>query len=106
MNKLLEPLQIQVEDSKHVPFMFTQLELPSDYYKELLYNIHENKKLKKMGKISTTNEACDDSKEQIIKIKEELTFIKSKLKFYDKVFNVICLLVVFIGIVVALNVKF
>ncbi|GKD98166.1 hypothetical protein Tco_1382063 [Tanacetum coccineum] len=52
------------KDQKCGFYGFTELELPSDYYKQLLYNIHEeNKKLKKMGKISTTTEAGDDSKE-------------------------------------------
>ncbi|GKB96058.1 hypothetical protein Tco_0982195 [Tanacetum coccineum] len=95
------------KDKKFGFYGFTELELPSDYYKDLLYNLHEeNKKLKKMRNISTSKEAGDDSKEQIIKIREEMTFIKSKLKFYDKDFNVICLFVVFIGIVVAMGVKF
>ncbi|GJW84162.1 hypothetical protein Tco_0157307, partial [Tanacetum coccineum] len=51
---------------KNTRYLFSvDLELPSDYYKDLLCNIHEeNKKLKKMGKISTTTEAGDDSKEQ------------------------------------------
>ncbi|GKF03679.1 hypothetical protein Tco_0030602 [Tanacetum coccineum] len=59
-----------------------------------------------MRKISSSKEASDDSKEQIIKMMEELTFIKSKVKFDDKVFFVICFFVVFIAFVVALGVKY
>nr|GEV71424.1 hypothetical protein [Tanacetum cinerariifolium] len=80
---------IDDKKKKYGFYGFTDLELPSDYYKDLLYNTHEeNNKLKNMGKSSSSNEANDVSKVQIIKIMEEMTFIKSKVKFYDNVFFV------------------
>ncbi|GKB61359.1 hypothetical protein Tco_0917545 [Tanacetum coccineum] len=57
-----------------------------------------------MGKISTSKEAGDDSKEHIIEIREEINFIKSKLKFYDKVFNLsLALVLQLMALVLKLN---
>ncbi|GJT58818.1 hypothetical protein Tco_1002351 [Tanacetum coccineum] len=58
---------------------FTDLELPSYYYKDLLYNTHEeNKNIKNMGKSSSSNEVVDVSKDQMKKMMEEMTFIKTR----------------------------
>ncbi|GJS11843.1 hypothetical protein Tco_0368639 [Tanacetum coccineum] len=71
---------------------FLDLELPFDYYKRLLYDLHEeNKSLKRMNKMSSGVEdsrkkMSNNSNNQMVKdLKANLTFVKSKLKVYDRI---------------------
>lgn len=87
-------------------FGFLDDELPSLYFKQLLYNLHhENKALKK-------NKMCDvmeDSSngyskysinDQMVKdLKADLTFVKSKVKVYDRLLLVVCVCVLFLTLV-------
>ncbi|GJR39306.1 cysteine protease XCP1-like protein [Tanacetum coccineum] len=80
------------------------VELPSEYYKDLLYKMHvENKKLKDTFKSSDSIEVNEISQFQMQQMKEELTFIKSKVSVYDKFFMFLSLVVVMIGIVIAIS---
>ncbi|GJU45629.1 hypothetical protein Tco_1202895 [Tanacetum coccineum] len=86
-------------------FGFLDVELPSEYYKDLLYKMHvENKKLKDTFKSSDSIEVNEISQFQMQQMKEELTFIKSKVSVYDKNFMFLSLVVVMIGIVIAISV--
>ncbi|GJW41069.1 hypothetical protein Tco_0066914 [Tanacetum coccineum] len=72
---------------KNVTFMiFFDDELPSDYYKKLFFNLHEeNKMLKKnLGKNMYKNKKKSNSSDEgcileMGELKEDLTLIKSKL---------------------------
>nr|GEX96684.1 hypothetical protein [Tanacetum cinerariifolium] len=84
---------IRDKDKKYRVHSFLNLELPSHYYKHLLHDLHEeNKALKRMNKMSGVME--DSSKRmpnnlnnQMVKdLKADLTFVKSKLKVYDRLF--------------------
>nr|GEW81384.1 hypothetical protein [Tanacetum cinerariifolium]GEW83268.1 hypothetical protein [Tanacetum cinerariifolium] len=82
---------IRDKDKKCGVYGFLDLELPSDCYKHLLYDLHEeNKALKRMNKISRVMEdsskrMSNNSKNQMVKdLKAYLTFVKSKLKVYDR----------------------
>ncbi|GJX34321.1 hypothetical protein Tco_0245878 [Tanacetum coccineum] len=70
---------------------FLDLELPGEYYKQLVYNLHEENKALKKNKMCGVME--DSSKgysnysinQQMVKdLKADLTFVKSKLKVYDR----------------------
>ncbi|GKA43684.1 hypothetical protein Tco_0736408 [Tanacetum coccineum] len=81
---------------KYGMYGFLDLELPSDYYKRLLYDLHEeNKTLKRMNKVSGVMEDSSKrlpnySNNQMVKdLKDDLTFVKSKLKVYDRLFFVL-----------------
>ncbi|GJX55567.1 hypothetical protein Tco_0285464 [Tanacetum coccineum] len=81
------------EDAKCHFYGFLDAELPSEYYKELFFKIHEeNKMLKNMAK-----NMCKHMTKNMIKsnsdgggilemgeLKEEFTLIKSKLQMYDE----------------------
>ncbi|GJZ28519.1 hypothetical protein Tco_0573166 [Tanacetum coccineum] len=88
-------------------YMFLDLELPSDYYKRLVYDLHEeNKALKRMNKLSGVMEDSSKrlpnySNNQMVKdLKDDLTFVKSKLKVYDRLFSVVFVCVVFLNLIV------
>ncbi|GKA32386.1 hypothetical protein Tco_0718753, partial [Tanacetum coccineum] len=74
---------IRDKDKKYGVCGFHNLELPSGYYKQLLYDLHkENKGLKRMNKMSgvmvdSSKRIANNSKNQIVKdLKDDLTFIK------------------------------
>ncbi|GJZ00672.1 hypothetical protein Tco_0518101 [Tanacetum coccineum] len=88
-------------------YMFLDLELPSDYYKRLVYDLHEeNKALKRMNKLSGVMEDSSKrlpnySNNQMVKdLKDDLTFVKSKLKVYDRLFSVVFVCVVFLNLII------
>ncbi|GKD24988.1 hypothetical protein Tco_1231202 [Tanacetum coccineum] len=73
---------------------FLDLELLGEYYKQLVYNLHEENKALKKNKMCGVME--DSSKgysnysinQQMVKdLKADLTFVKSKLKVYDRLFS-------------------
>ncbi|GJQ88947.1 hypothetical protein Tco_0000086 [Tanacetum coccineum] len=69
------------------------LELPSDYYKSLVYNLHEeNKALKKMNKVpgvvmEDSSKGFSNKSNNENDLKADLSFVKSKLKVYDRLLN-------------------
>ncbi|GKC49703.1 hypothetical protein Tco_1072448 [Tanacetum coccineum] len=71
---------------------FLDLELPSDYYKGLVYSLHEeNKALKRMnrmpvGVMDGTSGVVSNNSFGEKHLKSEFTFIKSKFKIYDRIF--------------------
>ncbi|GJV57555.1 hypothetical protein Tco_1458560 [Tanacetum coccineum] len=72
-------------------YIFLDLELPSQYYKYLLFHMH-------VGNVELRNLCMIDdmvlTNNNVSKMKEKLTLLKSKLKFYEKVkFWVIVVLV-------------
>ncbi|GKB09936.1 hypothetical protein Tco_0843859 [Tanacetum coccineum] len=84
---------------------FLDLELPSDYYKHLLNDLHEeNKALNRMNKISgvmedSSKRMSNNSNNQMVKdLKADLTFVKSELKMYDRLLLVVVLCVVFLSL--------
>ncbi|GJR91508.1 hypothetical protein Tco_0215519 [Tanacetum coccineum] len=87
------------EDAKCNFYGFFDDELPSDYHKQLFFQLHEeNKMLKKnMGKnkkkFNSSHEGCIL---EMGELKEDLTLIKSKLHMYDKVVVVLVILVAFV----------
>ncbi|GKC31600.1 hypothetical protein Tco_1038894, partial [Tanacetum coccineum] len=72
---------------------FLDLELPSDYYKSLVYNLHEeNKALKKMNKVpgvvmEDSSNGFSNKSNNENDLKADLSFVKSKLKVYDRLLN-------------------
>ncbi|GJX23470.1 hypothetical protein Tco_0227915 [Tanacetum coccineum] len=70
---------------------FLDLELPSDYYKGLVYSLHEeNKALKRMnmmpvGVMDGTSGVVSNNSFGEKHLKSEFTFIKSKFKIYDRI---------------------
>ncbi|GKD37361.1 hypothetical protein Tco_1257568 [Tanacetum coccineum] len=68
------------------------LKLPSDYYKGLVYSLHEeNKALKRMnmmpvGVMDGTSGVVSNNSFGEKHLKSEFTFIKSKFKIYDRIF--------------------
>lgn len=81
-------------------FKFIDEELPNQYYKELISNLHSDA-MKVNSQFASGNEdenenEEDDTKIQLIQAMEELRLTKSKLKLFDQVF------VVLIGVVVLL----
>ncbi|GJX02249.1 hypothetical protein Tco_0186162 [Tanacetum coccineum] len=72
---------------------FLDLELPSDYYKGLVYSLHEeNKALKRMnrmpvGVMDGTSGVVSNNSFGGKHLKSEFTFIKSKFKIYDRIFG-------------------
>ena len=58
-------------------------------------------KYKNMGKRSNSNEVVV-SQADMMKMMEDLTFIKSKMQVHDKVFLVLSFIVVFIAFVLAI----
>ncbi|GJT74423.1 hypothetical protein Tco_1041148 [Tanacetum coccineum] len=98
---------IRDKDKKCGVYGFLDLELPSDYYKRLFYDLHEeNKALKRMNKMSAVME--DSSKrltnysnnQMVQDLKDDLTFVKSKLKVYDRLILVVFGCVVFLSVIV------
>nr|GEW94701.1 hypothetical protein [Tanacetum cinerariifolium] len=82
---------IRDKDKTYRVHGFFDLELPSDYYKRLVYDLHEkNKALKMINKMSCVMEDSSKrlpnySNNQIVNdLKDDLTFVKSKLKLYDR----------------------
>ncbi|GJX45127.1 reverse transcriptase domain-containing protein [Tanacetum coccineum] len=73
---------------------FLDQELPSDYYKSLVYNLHEeNKALKKMNKVpgvvmEDSSKGFSNKSNNENDLKADLSFVKSKLKVYDRLFAV------------------
>ncbi|GKE30799.1 hypothetical protein Tco_1446183 [Tanacetum coccineum] len=69
---------------------FLDLELPGDYYKWLVYNLHEeNKALKKMNKMpgvvmEDSSKGFSNKSNNENDLKADLSFVKSKLKVYDR----------------------
>ncbi|GJY46670.1 hypothetical protein Tco_0435733 [Tanacetum coccineum] len=95
------------KDKKCGVYGFLDLELPSDYYKRLLYDLHEeNKALKRMNKMSgvmkdSSNRLPNYSNNQMVNdLKDDLTFVKSKLKVYDRLILVVFEYVVFLNLIV------
>ncbi|GJW73824.1 hypothetical protein Tco_0133194, partial [Tanacetum coccineum] len=89
---------------------FLDLELPGEYYKQLVYNLHEENKALKKNKMCGVME--DSSKgysnysinQQMVKdLKADLTFVKSKLKVYDRLILVVFVCVVFLSLVTILD---
>ncbi|GJS70517.1 amidoxime reducing component [Tanacetum coccineum] len=102
------PLQTPEEDSRDDEdenchfFGFFDDELPSDYYKKLFFNLHEENKMLKnnMGKNMYKNKKKsnngDEGCMEMGEMKDDLTLIKSKLQMYDKVVVVLVILVAFV----------
>ncbi|GJW02307.1 mitochondrial import inner membrane translocase subunit TIM13 [Tanacetum coccineum] len=91
------------EDEKCHFYGFFDDELPSDYYKKLFFNLHEeNKMLKKnLGKNMYKNKKKPNNSDEgcileMGELKDDLTLIKSKLQMYDKVVVVLVILVAFV----------
>ncbi|GKA53862.1 hypothetical protein Tco_0747177 [Tanacetum coccineum] len=85
---------IRDKDTKCRVYGFLDLELPSDYYKQLLYDLHEeNKALKRMKKMSGVMEdsskrmSINSNNQNVKDLKDDLIFVKSKLKVYDRLFT-------------------
>ncbi|GJS54021.1 hypothetical protein Tco_0627383 [Tanacetum coccineum] len=91
-----------IYDEKCHFYGFFDDELPSDYYKKLFFNLHEeNKMLKKnLGKNMYKNKKksnnSDEGCMEMGELKDDLTLIKSKLQMYDKVVVVLVILVAFV----------
>lgn len=66
--------------------------------------MHVKNKKFKMFRSSYSNESECSIKFPDEKTKEELTFIKSKVKVYDNVFILFSLVIVFIGIVIEISI--
>ncbi|GJY86213.1 hypothetical protein Tco_0500239 [Tanacetum coccineum] len=91
------------EDEKCHFYGFFDDELPSDYYKKLFFNLHEENKIlkKNLGKNMYKNKKKSNSSDEgcileMGELKEDLTLIKSKLQMYDKVVVVLVILVAFV----------
>ena len=74
-------------------YVFTDVELPNEFYKDLFFKLkEENKRLKKMEKSAISTEVVDGSikvvalSNQLKTMKEDISFIKAKVQFYDKFF--------------------
>ena len=79
---------------------FLGLELPSQCHKDLNFNLHEeNKHLKRINKILGEKKV---SNKLMGKMNKDSTFIKSKLRVYDRLMLVFILFVVFLDIVMTL----
>ena len=76
-------------------FEFVDEELPSRYYKELVFELHTQ--CSTFGKENQFKHD-EDTQNEIVKIMEDLTFTKSKIKFYDRLF--ICLVILCVCYVV------
>ncbi|GJU31452.1 photosystem I assembly protein Ycf4, chloroplast [Tanacetum coccineum] len=70
---------------------FLDLELPGEYYKQLVYNLHEEDKALNKNKMCGVMEDSSNGysnysiNQQMVKdLKADLTFVKSKLKVYDR----------------------
>ena len=90
------PTCLQVKSVSCTTFCFVDEELPSVYYKELLFDLHSHSKEMVEGK-SVIGVKEDDSSVQLLKMKNELTVTQSKLKLFDKV------LYLLIGVVAMLS---
>ncbi|GJS93255.1 hypothetical protein Tco_0800223 [Tanacetum coccineum] len=67
-------------------------ELPGEYYKQLVYNLHEENKALKKNKMPGVMEDSSkgysnytNSQSMVKDLKDGLTFVKSKLKLYDRI---------------------
>ena len=84
---------------------FLDVELPSDYYKGLVYSLHEeNKALKRMnrmpvGVMDGTSGLVSNNSFSEKHLKSELTFIKLKFEIYDRILLVVCFCVLFLTLV-------
>ena len=76
-------------------FQFVDEELPSQYYEELVFDAYTMFNLWQENQLKHD----EDTQNDIVKIMEDLTFTKSKIKFYDRLF--ICLVILCVCYVVA-----
>ncbi|KAJ9546382.1 hypothetical protein OSB04_018925 [Centaurea solstitialis] len=78
-------------------FQFVDDELPDQYYKELVYQLHLQ-----ASRFGNENQFQDheDTQNELLKIMEDLSITKSKIKVYDRL--LMCLVVVVMSLVVAI----
>ncbi|KAJ9537299.1 hypothetical protein OSB04_015415 [Centaurea solstitialis] len=78
-------------------FQFVDDELPNQYYKELVYQLHLQ-----ASRFGNENQFQDheDTQNELLKIMEDLSITKSKIKVYDRL--LMCLVIVVMCLVVAI----
>ena len=97
---------IFLKDSKRKcgVYRFLDQELPSDYYKQLLFEIHENLEAFKMKENLAAIEELGETRMEVLQVWEELKIKKANIKIYEKIcfvlLVVVMLLCVCIGVFV------
>ena len=72
------------------------VELPSEYYKELFFELHQELEGLKLSNNSELYEEIEVSRMEVLKVKEELKIGKAKLQVFERVFMLM------LGVVVVL----
>ena len=110
-----EDARLETKTKKCGVYGFIDLELPGDYYNQMVYNLyHENKALNRRidgsmedsrntsgnsleGTSNRIGGGIEDLNNKIIKdLKDDLTLVKSKLKVYDRFFIVVTVCLFFL----------
>lgn len=93
---------MQVKNGYCTRFNFIDEELPSGYYKDLLFELHsQTKSLYSQDCRPAMENEDGDLNAKLVKVMEELTFSKSKLKIYDQMLYVLISVVAFLCLIIA-----